>query len=74
MPIRTLKYEKDGVTVLWQPEKCTHSGVCVRGLGDVFNPAVRPWVDMEGAPIGRIIEQVRRCPSKALSIAGDEQT
>lgn len=73
MPIRTVRYEKDGVTVVWQPELCTHSGVCVRGLGIVFNPQARPWVDMAAAPVEQIAAQVRQCPSGALSIAGDEK-
>jgi uncharacterized Fe-S cluster protein YjdI len=66
------KYEKDGVTVVWKPALCIHSGVCVRGLGAVFNPKARPWISMDAAPVARIAEQVRQCPSGALSLAGDE--
>lgn len=65
-------YEKDGVTVLWRPELCIHSGVCVRGLGQVFNPTLRPWINMDEAPAARIADQVNRCPSGALSLAGSE--
>jgi uncharacterized Fe-S cluster protein YjdI len=69
MPKTTHQYSKDGVTVIWKPALCTHSAVCARGLGSVFNPAARPWIDMDAAPIERIAEQVRRCPSGALSLA-----
>jgi Iron-binding zinc finger CDGSH type/Divergent 4Fe-4S mono-cluster len=37
------------------------------GLVEVFNPRAKPWVKMNGAGTGRIIEQVRKCPSGALS-------
>lgn len=64
----THTYAKDGVTVLWRPERCTHSGTCVRGLGAVFNPKARPWIDLHAAPADRIAQQVRQCPSGALSL------
>lgn len=62
------RYTKDGLTVLWQSRICTHSGVCVRGLPMVFNREAHPWVDMNGAPAQQIADQVRRCPSGALSL------
>jgi len=33
----------------------------------VFNPMERPWIKMENAPSERIVEQVKKCPSGALS-------
>jgi len=68
MHIKPHKYTRDGVTVLWQPDKCIHSGNCFRGLSAVFNPRKRPWIDMSKADTDLIIEQVRHCPSGALSI------
>lgn len=61
------KYTRDGITVLWKPDLCIHSTKCWKGLVQVFNPRSRPWVNMEGAPVSSIIEQVAQCPSGALS-------
>ncbi|MFM2362103.1 MAG: hypothetical protein RLZZ316_1005 [Bacteroidota bacterium] len=63
----TMKYTKNDVTVIWKPNVCIHSAVCVKGLPDVFNPQRRPWIDMEQADTAAIIEQVRKCPSGAIS-------
>ena len=62
------EYKKDGIVILWQPEKCTHSGMCARGLSSVFKPKERPWIQTENASKEDIIKQVNACPSKALSI------
>ncbi len=76
MPKETHEYTRDNVTVVWTPAVCQHSGICARGLIDVFDPRRRPWIDMDRAPLERIVEQVGRCPSGALSIKGptDDQT
>ena len=68
MALQSHKYTKDGVTVLWQPGKCIHSGICASGLHEVFDPSKTPWIDMNKADTDRIIEQVSKCPSGALSI------
>lgn len=62
------EYKKDDVTILWQPEKCIHSGICARGLSKVFKPKEKPWVQTENATKEEIVNQVNACPSKALSI------
>lgn len=63
----TRKYTNGEVTVVWKPDICIHSTLCFRGLPDVFDPRKRPWVTPEGADTARIIEQVKSCPSGALS-------
>lgn len=63
----TKRYSNGEVTVIWQPRLCTHSTICFKGLPEVFDPRVRPWVRIEGAPTARIVDQVERCPSGALS-------
>ena len=68
-PIRKT-YTAGDVTVVWQPALCIHSRKCFHGLPQVFDPGQRPWVRTEGTPVEDIIEQVKRCPSGALSIEG----
>ena len=65
-PTRT--YSNGEITVEWRPELCTHCGNCMNGLPLVFNPARKPWVDMRRATTGQIENQVRQCPSGALSL------
>lgn len=61
-------YKKEDVTVVWKPELCTHSAVCARGLSSVFKPREKPWINPDGATKEEIVNQVLKCPSKALSI------
>jgi uncharacterized Fe-S cluster protein YjdI len=66
------KYSRDGITVIWQPALCQHSGICARGLPLVFNPRRKPWIQLEHSDPATITAQVERCPSGALSWAKDE--
>lgn len=61
------KYVKGDITVLWQPGKCQHAKLCWTGLREVFDPRARPWINVDGAEQQRIIEQIEKCPSGALS-------
>lgn len=61
------RYTLNGVTVLWKPALCRHSGVCARGLPEVFNPQRRPWIELHHADSSTVTQQVERCPSGALS-------
>jgi uncharacterized Fe-S cluster protein YjdI len=66
----TKKYSNGEVTIVWQPSVCIHSTLCWRGenaLPEVFSPAEKPWIKPEGAETKRIIEQIKQCPSGALS-------
>ena|SRR5690606_4629876 len=72
MENKTKKYDNGDITVVWQPDKCIHSTMCWNGLGEVFNPKKRPWIDMQGAATERIIDQVKKCPSGALSYVSNE--
>jgi len=67
MPKDILHYTNDEVTVVWKPKVCIHSTLCWKELREVFNPRERPWIKMDGSTTERIIEQVRKCPSGALS-------
>lgn len=64
---KEIRYRNNDITVVWKPDACIHSTLCWKGLIEVFNPKSRPWVKMEAATTERIIEQVRKCPSGALS-------
>lgn len=67
MPKDILHYTNNEMTVVWKPKVCIHSTICWKGLIEVFNPKERPWIKMDGATTEKIIEQVRKCPSGALS-------
>jgi uncharacterized Fe-S cluster protein YjdI len=73
MPKDTLKYRNDDITVVWKPNACIHSTLCWKGLIDVFNPKERPWIKMNGADTDKIIDQVKKCPSGALSYYMNEE-
>jgi uncharacterized Fe-S cluster protein YjdI len=67
MPKTIHKYANEEITVVWEPGLCQHSALCWKGLIGVFNPNERPWINMNGASTAQIIEQVKKCPSGALS-------
>jgi uncharacterized Fe-S cluster protein YjdI len=72
MPKQTHRYTNGEVTVIWKPEQCIHSKICWTQLRDVFDPAKRPWINMEAAETQAIINQVKQCPSGALSFEMNE--
>ena len=63
----TRKYSNGEVTVVWKAHLCRHSGICVNGLPEVFDVNAHPWINASGASTKEIVEQVKRCPSGALS-------
>jgi uncharacterized Fe-S cluster protein YjdI len=65
----TKKYSNGEVTIVWQSALCAHSGICARGLPQVFDPRKQPWIAPENATSEQIVAQVKRCPSGALTIA-----
>jgi len=75
MSQQTHKYSNGEITVVWKPGICQHSTICWKGLIEVFDPRNRPWIKMDGATTERIIEQVKKCPSGALSyfLKGDKK-
>lgn len=66
------EYSNGEITIVWQPGLCTHSGVCVRTLPKVYNPKVKPWITIENATTQELKDQVRKCPSGALSLKSDQ--
>ena len=67
MPLNTHTYSNSEITVVWRPLLCKHSTLCWKGLRSVFDPLKRPWINIEGSDSQKIIEQVNKCPSGALS-------
>jgi uncharacterized Fe-S cluster protein YjdI len=67
MPKSTHTYTNGEITIVWKPDSCIHSTFCWKGLVEVFNPKKRPWIEANGATTEQIIEQVKKCPSGALS-------
>jgi len=61
-------YSNGEVTIVWKPDLCVHSTKCFRGLPEVFNPRVKPWIEPGQASTSSIVDQVQMCPSGALSI------
>lgn len=64
----TKKYSNGEVTIVWKPALCIGSGICVNGLPGVFKKGERPWIQIENASSQELVEQVKRCPSGALSL------
>ena len=61
-------YETPAVTVTFDPTLCQHTGICLRGLPNVFDIRERRWVRPELASAAEVMAQVARCPSGALQI------
>lgn len=71
----TKKYSNGEITIVWKPATCIHSTICWKGatgLLSVFNPTEKPWIKPLGASTEQIIEQVKKCPSGALSFYYNE--
>ena len=61
------EYSNGEITVVWEGDKCIHSKNCWNGLGSVFKPNEKPWIQVEGASSEEIMAQIDKCPSGALS-------
>jgi uncharacterized Fe-S cluster protein YjdI len=61
-------YETPAITVTFDPNRCTHSGECLRGLPGVFDIRRKRWIRPELAAAGTVEDQVARCPSGALQV------
>ena len=64
---KKIEYSNGELTIIWQPDLCQHSGICVKTLPQVYNPKERPWVKIENATTDELIAQINKCPSEALS-------
>ncbi len=69
---KKINYSNEEGAVVWKPELCQHSARCVSGLPEVFNANAKPWINAHGAPSDKIMEQVKKCPTGAISFAKRE--
>lgn len=63
-PLQT--YDAAGVVVTFDPNICRHTGICLRGLPEVFDIKRKRWIRPELASPEAVAAQVARCPSGAL--------
>lgn len=63
----TKEYSNGEITIVWKPEVCIHSAVCLRTLPKVYNLKARPWINVQNATTNELMAQVDKCPSKALT-------
>ena len=69
----TKHYSNNDITIVWKSAKCIHSGICTKGLPQVFRPKSRPWIEITAAKTQALIDQVNQCPSGALSYFVNEK-
>ncbi|UYW01887.1 (4Fe-4S)-binding protein [Flavobacterium agricola] len=61
------EYSNGEITVIWKPDVCQHSAVCLNLLPQVYNPGKRPWINLGDTPSELLRAQINACPSSALS-------
>ncbi len=61
------KYIGTDINIFFDPNICSHSGLCIRKLPLVFNTKHRPWINVNEGTVKDIIEVVGKCPSGSLS-------
>ncbi|MGV3685928.1 MAG: (4Fe-4S)-binding protein [Daejeonella sp.] len=71
---KKINYANDEITVVWKPEFCQHAARCWKQLPEVFDYKKKAWINPHGAASERIIEQVKKCPSGALSFFYNNET
>ncbi len=70
---KKFEYGNGEVTIIWQPDICRHSGICVKMLPEVYKPKERPWINPYNATTEQLIDQVNHCPSGALTFKLKEE-
>lgn len=64
---KEVHYQNEDITIVWKPNLCIHSAVCVKTLPKVYNPKAKPWLTIENASTEELKNQINKCPSGALS-------
>ena len=71
---KKFEYSNNEITIIWKPDLCQHSGVCVKTLPSVYQPRERPWIKPEHASTEELINQIKQCPSGALGFRFNNET
>jgi CDGSH-type Zn-finger protein len=66
---RRRAYAGKGITIFDNRAICSHAAHCTEELAAVFRHHDDPWIDPDGASVQRIVAQIEKCPSGALSYA-----
>ncbi len=61
------EYSNGEITIVWNQQKCIHAAKCVGTLPQVYQPKEKPWIKIENATTEALTEQIKLCPSGALS-------
>ena len=59
------------ITIFDNRALCSHAGFCTDDLASVFRHGANPWIEPDAATVEKIVGQIRKCPSGALSYAID---
>lgn len=73
MSEKVKEYSNGELTIVWKPNLCIHAAECVKRLPEVYNPNARPWINAENASTEALKEQIKACPSGALSYKMDAE-
>lgn len=73
MQSKEIHYKDKEITIIWKPALCTHAGLCVKTLPNVYFPKDKPWVKTNIANTEELIAQIKQCPSGALSFVYNEE-
>lgn len=65
------EYKGKSITILDNRGICSHAAYCTDDLPKVWRMGIEPWIDPDGEIREKIIEQVKKCPSGALSYVLD---
>lgn len=72
--VKVKEYSNGEVTVVWKADLCIHSKNCINGLPAVFDYSARPWINATAADSIALMNQVKKCPSGALSYYKNGET
>ena len=64
---KQVEYPGEDVDVHWDGRLCIHIGECGRADDALFVGGRKPWCQPDQVPAERVLEDVRRCPTGALT-------